>query len=238
MPVDGDVRIRPTGGIHRVSRHRIRCAYIGGATLVIRTFPRADQLLGLMRDLHAAISPIHPGRQTVDSADGRVVQPELDPSSAVERPLVEMAVTADHLSSSLQSVKKTDQLQQPAPDGDMPLVIHAASDIELDVDDAVRQASAPKTKVVVLGGIGSTPGGTSSRKQRSPQGKPALQRRSRPRPYPEHRSRKTGPRRHNSPAYQRIMDVLENARVVWAIPISSTPRSTDASKSIHETAVF
>ena len=77
-------------------------------------------------------------------------------------------MTARHLSSSLQSVKKTDdsQLQQPAPDGDMPLVIHAALDIESDVDDAVRQASAPKTEVVVRGGTELTPGGTSSRKQK------------------------------------------------------------------------
>jgi len=119
-------------------------------------FPRTEELSGLVRDLPAAISPIHPGRQTVDSADGKAVQPELDPSSAVERQLVEVAVTARHLSSSLQSVKKTDdsQLQQPAPDGDMPLVIHAASDIESNVDDAVRQASAPKTEVVVRGGTG------------------------------------------------------------------------------------
>jgi len=149
-------------------------------------------------------------------------------------------VTARHLTSSLQSVKKTDdsQLQQPAPDGDMPLVIHAALDIESDVDDAARRASVPKTEVVVRGGTGSTPGGTSSRKQRSPQGEPALQRRSRPHPYPEHCSRNTGPHRFDSPAYRRIMDVPENARVVRAIPMSSTPRSTDASKSIHETAVF
>ena len=110
-------------------------------------FPRIEELSGLVRDLPAAMSPIHPGRQKVDSADGKAVQPELDPSSAVERPQVEVAV---------QSVKKTDdsQLQQPAPDGDMPLVIHAASDIESDVDDAVRQASAPKTEVVVRGGTG------------------------------------------------------------------------------------
>ena len=35
-----------------------------------------------------------------------------------------------------------------------------------------------------------------------------------------------------------LVDVLENARVVRAIPMSLTPRSTDASKSIRETAVF
>ena len=109
-------------------------------------------------------------------------------------------MTADQLSSSLQSVKKTDdsQLQQPAPDGDRPLVIHAASDIASDVDDAARRASVPKTEVVVRGGTGSTPGGTSS-----PQGKPVQQRRSRPHPYPERRSRNTGPRRYSSPAYRR-----------------------------------
>ena len=170
-------------------------------------FPRAEELLGMVRNLPAAMSPIHPGR-TVDSDDGREVQPELEQSSAVKRPLVEMAVTggAGPLSSSLQSVKQTDdrQLQQPAPDADTPLVIHAASDIELDVDDTVQQTSAPRTEVVVRGGIGSMPAGTSSHKRRSPEvRKPAPQRRSCPHPYPEHRSGNTGSRRHNSPAYRR-----------------------------------
>ena len=139
MTVDGGVRIRPTGGIHRVSIDTELGALIEAVQRQSsELFPRAEELSGLVRDLPAAISPIHPGRQKVDSTDGKAVQPELDPSSAVERPLVEVAVTARHLSSSLQSVKKTDdsQLQQPAPNGDMPLVIHAALDIESDVDDA------------------------------------------------------------------------------------------------------
>ena len=72
------------------------------------------------------------------------------------------------------------------------------------MDDAARRASVPKREVVVRGGIGSTPAGTSSHKQRSPEvRKPAPQHRSRPHPYPEHLSRNTGRRRHNSPAFRR-----------------------------------
>jgi len=150
-------------------------------------------------------------------------------------------VTADHFSSSLQSVKKTDdsQLQQPAPDGDMPLVIQAASDIASDVDDAARRASVPKREVVVRGGIGSTPVGTSSHKQRSPEvRKPAPQRRSCPLQniVPETLDLVGIIRRHTD--VFGLVDVLENARVVRAIPMSSTPMSTDASRNTREILVL
>jgi len=155
--------------------------------------------------LPAAVSPIHFGRQTVDSSEGKGVQHGLDQSSAVTHQQMETAVVADPLVSSPWPVQKMrdSKLKQPALDGDTPLVIHTASDIESHMDDAVRRVSASKTRRAVRVGTGPMPAGASSRKQRSPNGRPAPQHGLRHQPYPEDCSKNNGPSRLNSPAYQR-----------------------------------
>ena len=66
-------------------------------------FPGAEDLLGLVRNMPAAVSPIHPEREMSDPADGNGVQPNQD-SATVQQ--VAPAEVTGPLGSSLWPVQK------------------------------------------------------------------------------------------------------------------------------------